>query len=97
MRAAKRLEIIVDAIHAPEVLRILDAAGADGYTVIKDASGRGHRGERREDALTDVFSNWCVICACDPQVAVAATQKLQPLLRRYGGVCLVSDCEWLVH
>lgn len=97
METVKRLEIIIDSMHTPRVVKALKATGATGYTIIRNASGAGDRGERRDDELTGVFGNSYILSACAPELAERVMDALRPLLKKYGGVCLVSDAQWLKH
>ena len=97
MNAVKRIEIVIDAAHTPALLSALREAGAGGYTLIRDVQGMGDRGERSGDELTDVFRNCYVIVACAPDASTQIIEAVRPLLQRYGGVCLVSDAQWLRH
>ncbi len=97
MIPVKRIEIIVDALELPGVLKVLDAAGVSGYTIIKDATGKGERGERGGGELSGAFINSYVMTACPPEQVERVVEALRPILKRYGGVCLVSDAQWLIH
>lgn len=97
MRSVKRFEIVIGKLHLDAVTRVLEAAGAEGYTVIRDLTGSGPRGGRRGDDVTDVFRNCMVLCACSPEVAGRLIEQLRPILKTYGGVCLVSDSMWVEH
>lgn len=97
MRPVKRLEIVVDAAHAPRILEALRQVGARGYTVLRDAAGAGERGEREGDELGAAAGNHMIVCAVAPGVAGPAVEAIRPLLRRWGGMCLVSDAEWVLH
>lgn len=97
MIKVKKIEIVADAVGLPEILRLLDAKGASGYTVIKDATGKGERGLRSGDELSDVFKNAYVLTACPPEQAREIVEAVRPILKRLGGICLVSDAEWLLH
>jgi nitrogen regulatory protein PII len=97
METVKRLEIIIDSMHTQRVVEVLRENGATGYTIIRNASGAGDRGERRDDELTGVFSNTYILSACAPELAQTVVEAVRPLLKRYGGVCLVSDAQWLKH
>jgi nitrogen regulatory protein PII len=97
MKTVKRVEIVVDQLALPELLRALDGAGASGWTVLRDASGRGGRGLRRGDDLTDVLTNAVVLCAGEPAAAERLVAAVRPLLATYGGMCLVSDAAWVLH
>ncbi|MEM1107252.1 MAG: transcriptional regulator [Planctomycetota bacterium] len=93
MKEIKRLEVVIDAVNVPAVEEVLRKAGVDGYTVIRGASGWGDRGSRRPDGVSGVFENCVVLCACDPGLVDAVGDALRPVLKRYGGVALVSDAQ----
>ena len=96
MMPIKRIEIIIDALELPAVLKLLNVAGVSGYTVIKDATGKGERGTRGGE-LSGTFINSYAMTACPPEQVAAVVETLRPILKRYGGVCLISDAEWLIH
>ncbi len=97
MMPVKRIEIIVDELEMPKVLKLLDDAGVSGYTVIKDATGKGDRGLRGGDDLTGVFANSYVLTACPSEKVDLIIESIRPILKQRGGVCLVSDAQWIVH
>jgi nitrogen regulatory protein PII len=97
MIPVRRIEIIIDALELPEVLKLLEAAGVSGYTVIRDATGKGERGTRGGDELSGAFNNSYVMTACPPEQVSTIVETLRPILKRFGGVCLVSDAQWLIH
>jgi hypothetical protein len=59
--------------------------------------GMGGRGERSGDELTSVFSNTYIMSACPPETAQKVAKELRPLLKRYGGACIISDALWVGH
>jgi nitrogen regulatory protein PII len=97
MKHLKRLDIIVNSYDVPRVVALLEEAGAEGYSVFPRVQGHGHRGARSADELTGVFQNSCVMCACNPEVVEKLTPGLRQLLQQTGGVCLLSDTQWLMH
>ena len=97
MTPTKKLEIVIDATHTPELLAALKRAGAPGYTVIRNVEGTGDRGERAGDELTDVFRNCYIVVACPAERVEPLTDAVRPLLERHGGMCLCSDATWLEH
>lgn len=97
MQTVKRIEIVVDALEVPDLIRRLEAAGATGYTVIRDATGKGERGLRDGGELTGVFKNSYVLTACPPEQAEKIVEAVRPILKLRGGVCLVSDALWVIH
>lgn len=97
MKDTKRIECVIDSVHVPLVIDALRSAGVNGYTVVRGASGWGDRGARQADGISGVFENCVVLCACNASLLDAAVEKLQPILKRYGGVALVSDAQFIEH
>lgn len=97
MKKMKKVEIVADALELDEILRVIDACGVSGYTVIRDVAGRGGRGVRAGDELTGVLTNSYVMTACEADQARRLVDAVRPILERFGGVALVSDCEWVLH
>jgi nitrogen regulatory protein PII len=97
MKRVKRMEIVVDTLAVPKVLGALEASGLSGWTVVRDVTGKGERGLRAGDELTGVAGNGYVLTACEPEELARVTEAIRPILRTFGGVCLVSDAEWLLH
>ncbi|MEQ1923554.1 MAG: P-II family nitrogen regulator [Pyrinomonadaceae bacterium] len=97
MIPVKKIEIIVDELAVPKVLKLLEDAGVSGYTVIKDATGKGERGLRDGDELTGVFANSYVVTACPSESVSLIVESVRPILKKHGGVCLVSEAHWLIH
>ncbi len=98
MRPCKRIEIIIERAKSAQLGDELHEAGVRGYTVISHASGIGDRGYRRADDITDTDENCVFIVAVEDDALLERIVELvRPLLRRAGGVCLVSDAQWLVH
>lgn len=91
----KRIEIIIDAGKLEELISLLMETGAKGYTVLKKASGLGARGARSPDVVLCDEGNAVVILACKEDQASRIMKGLQPRLKKFGGMCLVSDCKWV--
>lgn len=97
MQNVKRIEIIIDAPEVPTLLAVLREHGADGYTVISPVTGAGDRGERRNDEPGGGSANAFVLTALVPEKASEIIEAVRPILKKRGGVCLVSDALWVVH
>jgi nitrogen regulatory protein PII len=97
MRPVKRIEIVIDSLEIPHLLKALEQAGVSGYTVIRDVAGTGDRGARAGDQLSDVLKNSYVITTCAEEQVQALVDAIRPSLQRFGGICLVSDAQWIVH
>ncbi len=97
MKSMKKVEVVIDSIYLSRVLEMLEKAGVSGYTVIRDALGKGERGIMTGDELTDVFKNSYVFTVCPEETAYKIAEEVRPLLKKVGGVCLISDVLWLTH
>ena len=97
MKPVKRIEIVIDALHARAVLEVLERHALSGWTQLRVEAGAGERGVRRDDELSGVTTNSLVITTCAPEALEALAEDLRPLLVRFGGVCLISDARWLLH
>ena len=98
MKHCKRIEIVIEEPMAPRLVAILREIGVSGYTAIHDVSGEGDRGIRRADELAGDSSNAVFIIACEDEALVTQiAEAVRPLLRRSGGLCLVSDAQSLIH
>ncbi len=97
MQAAKKVEIICDSVEVKNVIEILEKAGVPGYTIIPDVIGKGERGLRRGDDITGVFKNSMIITVCDAALIPTIVETIRPVLKRFGGVCLVSDSNYVIH
>ncbi len=92
----KRLEIVIDEEKLEELIAILNEVGVRGYTFIKQAGGLGSRGTRRPDDIFFEQTNAMFILACEEKQAERLVTALRPRLKEFGGMCLVSDCEWVI-
>jgi hypothetical protein len=36
-------------------------------------------------------------CSCSEAEATRIIEAMRPMLKRFGGVCLVSDAQWVIH
>ncbi|MFP4281745.1 MAG: P-II family nitrogen regulator [Opitutales bacterium] len=97
MEPVKRVEIITLSIQVEPLCRKLKKAGAPGFTILPEAQGAGQRGVRRGDELTGVSGNSVILVACPESALESILAAVGPVLRDYGGVCLVSDAHCLKH
>lgn len=97
MQAAYKVEIIISTLELTEVIDILDTLKFTGYTVIKNVSGKGERGFSEND-LGRVFSNSYIVTACTNEKQLNfLIEEMKPLLKKVGGVFLMTDVELLEH
>jgi nitrogen regulatory protein PII len=91
----KRIEIVIDEESLREVIKLLREANVRGYTVIKKAGGLGSRGERDPDDYVFEDENAVMVIACEEVQAEKIVNMLHPRLRDFGGMCILSDCQWV--
>ena len=97
MEQVKKVEIITNTLEIKKVLRILDKVGVSGYTVIEDVTGKGDRGRVIDDLETEALTNGYVMSICTEDQEHKVVEAIKPILKKYGGVCIVSDAKWIVH
>lgn len=97
MQQVKKVEIIISTLELNEVIEILDSIKVSGYTIMKNVSGKGDRGTSYND-LGAEFSNTYIMTVCTNEKQLEGlVQELLPLLKKIGGVCLVTDSSWVIH
>ncbi len=96
MQSVKRIEIIVDSPEVPALLAVLKSVGVTGYTVYEQLWGSGDRGERRNDEPGG-GGNACVLTTTTAADLPRLIETVRPILRRRGGLCLVSDAHLVMH
>jgi hypothetical protein len=98
MKSCKRIEIVIETPMVPALMGILQRLDVPGYTLVPDVRGAGDRGVRRGDDLSGESSNSLVLIACDdPAIVENLLEAVRALLSRSGGICLVSEAQWLRH
>ena len=98
MQAIKKVEIIIDYLESPRLLERIQQEDMDiGYTVVKEVVGSGGRGERMGDGFSGELTNSYLLIACSEDEANRIVEIVRPILKRFGGVCLVSDAMWVKH
>jgi nitrogen regulatory protein PII len=96
MNPVKRIEVVLPQGAITDVVKDLDALGLSGYTLIRDVLGRGERGLRAGIDL-GAFQYQLLLIACAATQVDAIVQAVRPYLKRFGGMCLVSDAAWVIH
>jgi nitrogen regulatory protein P-II 1 len=93
--AMKRFEIVIGIEQLEQLMEILERCAVRGYTVIKNAGGYGSRGTRDPDDVILTDENVVVILACKEDQAQKVLNELRPAMKGFGGMCLISDCQWV--
>ncbi len=92
----KRIEIVINEDSLGELRELLERANVRGFTVIKKVGGMGSTGERNPDDYALAEKNAVVVLACEEKQAEKVIMAIHPRLKEFGGMCLISDCQWTI-
>jgi nitrogen regulatory protein PII len=95
LHARKRIEIVVEAVHAEAVTDLLDRLGATGWTIQPVLAGKGRQGLRRGGDPGGVFDNVLILCIASEAVAQRVADARDELLGARPAIVAVSDCTVL--
>jgi nitrogen regulatory protein PII len=94
LQPVKKVEIIVSYLEVPAVLKILKKNLVQGYTVINNVSGSGEHGYSGDDLITN---SYIMIICTELAMAEQLSNAMQPLLKKLGGIFIVTDAQWIAH
>lgn len=97
MMNVKRIELVIEAIEKQNVISTLKDINVFNYTIYKHVGGYGERGVRDDLAFGEKFENVTFVIACQEEQLNTIIEALRPILKSYGGMCLVSDAQWILH
>lgn len=97
MKAVKRIEIITGPIECRGLVESLEAAGVTGYAVIRNVLGKGDNKISSWDSLSSEVENLMVVTTVPEDRLWPLVETIRPILKRFGGACLVSDAMWVIH
>ena len=86
-----RLDITIEEFQAPELIEVINRAGAKGYSMLRNVSGKGDRGIRGQDSLMGVFGSVIVIVIADAEVAEKIMTEAYAMLEDIAGIIVVSE------
>ena len=97
MENVKKVEIVTNSLEMDKVLLTLEEIGISGYTVIREVTGKGDRGIASDDLESQILSNRYVMTVCTEEQQQTLVEAIRPILKKFGGVCIVSDAKWIAH
>jgi nitrogen regulatory protein PII len=97
MQEVKKVEIILRNSHIEDALKILDSVMVSGYTVLNNTSGKGDRGLSDSDIDYSFSGNYIMTVCTNERQLESLVEKITPILKKVGGVCLVTDAKWVNH
>lgn len=60
-------------------------------------AGKGSRGVRTGDVFTDLFKSSYILVVCDEKTMHKIVEAIRPIIRKFGGICIVSDVIMRIH
>lgn len=90
MDTIKRIELVVPAIEVNEIVKRLEKMGVAKYSIIRHVVGRGGSGAYSDD-VDDQLTSTYILTTCKAGEENDIFWELQPILKKFGGMCLVSD------
>jgi hypothetical protein len=90
MDTIKRIELVVPAIEVNEIIKRLENMGVTKYSIIRHVVGRGASGAYSDDVDNQLASTY-ILTTCMAGQENDIFWELQPILKKFGGMCLVSD------
>jgi nitrogen regulatory protein PII len=95
--AAKRVEIMIEAVMERRVTQCLTDAGVTGFTLLPVLGGSGRSGQwSREGQVSRAGGMVAVICLIAPDRLDSLLDALFPLLDAHIGVVSVQD-TWILR
>jgi nitrogen regulatory protein PII len=94
LQSVKKVEIIVNYLEVAAVIKILKKNMINNYTVINNVSGSGEHGYSGDDLITN---SYIMIICTDLDIAEQLSKAMEPLLKKLGGIFIVSDAQWIAH
>lgn len=93
--AMKRFEIVIGIEQLDQLMELIEKNQIRGYTLLKNVGGYGSRGVRDPDDVLLEQENIMVVLACKEDQALRLLSELRPAMKKFGGMCLISDCNWV--
>ena len=96
MHAAKRVEIIIEAMMERRLTTALTNAGVTGYTVLPVSGGSGRSGQwTREGQVSRAGGMVAVICLVRPERLDPLLEAAFAVVERHIGVVSIADAHVL--
>jgi len=97
MEKIKRVEIIIPHAEKDSFLKLFAKENVEGFTLIEKVSGMGHRGMQDGLGLSDAFTNTMIVWYCAVEKFESVKEVIRTMLEDSGGICAVSEAQWVKH
>jgi hypothetical protein len=89
MHTVNRLEIMADSVELHLLTAILNRTPNVTYTVFRNVTSHGVRGEETESGIS--LENDYIIAFCPPDRLKTLLEQLRQVLNKFGGACFVTE------
>jgi hypothetical protein len=89
----RKVEIVVERPLLGEAVRLIEGAGAKGYTVFPAIAGRGVGGTWESGDVSDAEQTVLILAICDAAVAEKLVAAAGPLIRDFRAIIYTSAVE----
>ncbi len=96
MKFVKKIEIVTGSLQSKKITQLLEEHSIS-YTIINNVMGKGDSGYQDGDGLHEAFQNRYLLVACSEEQLNKIVEPLRKMLAKSGGMCLVTDAQWLMH
>lgn len=94
LSAVKKLEIIIEGEYQEFVIDVLERAGATGFTIIGNLSGKGSHGFHEGQLMFNEDEVSIMIITVVPEEKVSPIiEGLTPFFNKHFGVVFISDIQ----
>lgn len=96
MKDMKKVELVIEAVYVPRLIKLFKKHGISGYTIIKDVEGYGEHGLKTVDGITGISSNNYIFTVCEADKYKDMDTDIRKFLEMYGGKCILTDVMLLL-
>ncbi len=93
--AMKRIDIVIGEEKFDALLELLSENKIRGYSILRKVGGLGSRGLRSPYDVLLQEENVLIVVVCEIDQAEKLVASIQPKLKDFKGMCLISDCLWV--
>jgi hypothetical protein len=97
MQNVYQVELIINHDFFASTLEILDNIPVSGYTLIENTSGKCDRGFSCQDFDCTFNGNYILTVCSNEKQLNELVEQVTPILKKAGGICLVTKAKWIRH
>ena len=96
MKNMKKVELIIESVYVPRLIKLFKKHDIGGYTIIKDIEGYGEHGLKAADGITGISGNNYIFTVCEADKYESMDGDIRKFLEMYSGKCILTDVMLLL-